>query len=150
MVEAGKKTKKRQPRPHSLLCGMRGQSTNNALDFGISCNSWCVVFKDDDGKTVVLVDECVIRVWLKYICDMKGHPDADSNDCQMVFKYMLVNRLLFIKTYHNRAYAYSSGTKFTTVCAPLKKWLKKREKILEDYDEDTGVSMHLPTYIILP
>jgi len=40
--------KKRYPAAHSRLKGMRGQTFNEALDFAISSNKWCVSFKDED------------------------------------------------------------------------------------------------------
>ena len=47
----------------------------------------------------------------------------DANSAMLVLKYMLSNRMLFIKAYHNRVYSYSSGTKFTEVATRLKTWL---------------------------
>lgn len=48
-------------------------------------------------------------------------PDAKSS--QLILKYVLANRHLFVKAYHNRVYSYSSGTKFAEVSHPLTKWL---------------------------
>ena len=53
-------------------------------------------------------------------------PDAKSS--QLVLKYMLVNRHLFVKSYHNRVYSYSSGSKFKDVAEPLVKWLDQQKK----------------------
>ena len=47
---------------------------------------------------------------------------ATSNACQLLLKYILLNRSLFIKGYHNRVYSYSSGTKFLEVTAQLQRW----------------------------
>ena len=61
------KKKKRYPRPHSLLKGLKGIDANRAYDFSIACNKWCVTFQDEDGKWVDLVDECMVTFWLKLI-----------------------------------------------------------------------------------
>ena len=64
------KKRKRYPASHSRLKGLRGQSLNEAIDYAIGSNKWCVTFKDDDGALVNLVDECIVCVWLKYISKM--------------------------------------------------------------------------------
>jgi len=72
---------------------------------------------------------------------------ADSNACQMVLKYLLMNKDLFIKAFHNRVYAYSSGTKFKEVCEDLEKWVKKQEVLHEMYKNDPNVSVSVsPVY----
>ena len=53
----------------------------------------------------------------------KGHPLASSNACQLLLKYILLNRNSFIKAYHNRVYSYSSGTKFLEVTDKLERWM---------------------------
>ena len=62
--------KKRYPAAHSRLSGMRGKPCNDAIDFGIESNKWCVIFKDADGVTVNLVDVCIAYCWLYYIAQM--------------------------------------------------------------------------------
>lgn len=47
---------------------------------------------------------------------------ASSNACQLLLKYILLNRMLFIKGYHNRVYSYSSGTKFLECTDVLQRW----------------------------
>ena len=70
-IQTGRrKSKKRFPAPHSRLSGMCGKRTNDALDFTMGSNKWCVVFKDEDGVTINLIDECIILSWLHYICKM--------------------------------------------------------------------------------
>ena len=49
---------------------MSGKDTNNAIDFAISCNYWCVSFVDEDDYLVDLVDDCIVAVWLHYIAHM--------------------------------------------------------------------------------
>ena len=61
------KKKKRLPRPHSLLKGIKGMDANRAYDFAISQNKWCVTFQDGDGKWVDLVEQCMVCFWLKLI-----------------------------------------------------------------------------------
>lgn len=51
----------------------------------------------------------------------------DANSSQLVLKYILANRDVFVKSYHNRVYSYSSGTKFVEVSHPLTKWLDQLE-----------------------
>ena len=62
-----RKTKKRYPKPHSTLPGLRGKTFNDACDFTISCNKWCATFKDNEGITANLVDECIVCTWLFYV-----------------------------------------------------------------------------------
>ena len=64
------KRRKRYPAAHSRLKGLRGQSLNEAIDYAIASNKWCVSFKDEDGVMVNLVDDCIVCVWLKYISKM--------------------------------------------------------------------------------
>ena len=121
--------KKRFPKPHSRLPGMRGQHTNRAIDFAISLNKVPVCFKDDDGVTINLVDGCMILVWLNYISQLRGHPMPEANACQMILKYMLLNREAFVKAFHDRMYYYSSGTKFLEVSTELSKWMTRQDKL---------------------
>ena len=64
----------------------------------------------------------------------------DSNACQMVLKYMLMNRADFIKAYHDREYYYSSGTKFAEYIGSLQVWGDKLEKTRASSDEEGSVS----------
>ena len=71
----------------------------------------------------------------------------ETNACQLVLKYLMLNRSQFVKAFHNRVYSFSSGTKFTTVCVPLFKWRDDlQDEIKEFYKrrdkgEDNGVSV---------
>ena len=96
----------------------------------------CVTFKDDEGVTVNLVDRCIVCTWLYYICHMRGHPMPDSNACQLVLKYLLMNRASFIKAYHDRSYYYSSGTKFEEVSFKLDDWMKRQSRRRAAYQEE--------------
>ena len=51
----------------------------------------------------------------------------DANSSQLVLQYMLVNRNVFVKTFHNRVYTYSSGSKFSEVTYPLQQWMEQLE-----------------------
>ena len=51
----------------------------------------------------------------------------DVNSSQLVLEYMFVNRPVFVKAYHNRVYAYSSGSKFAEVTYPLEQWIEQLE-----------------------
>ena len=128
--------KKRWPKPHSRLAGLRGQYLNSALDFSISLNKWPVSFKDDEGCTVKLVGECTCAVWLHYISKLKGHPMPESNSCQLILKYMLLNQDEFVKAYHDRMYYFSSGTKFALVSAPLNAWMDQQDRKRDAYAAD--------------
>ena len=66
-IVSGRKTKKRYPAAHSRLKGMNGKRTNQATDFTMGSNMWCVIFKDDDGVTINLVDACIVMTWFHYI-----------------------------------------------------------------------------------
>ena len=69
-----RKKKKRYPRPHSVLKGLKGKDANAAFDFAISCNKWCVTFRDDDKNLIDLVDECMVCFWLFYISRLVSEP----------------------------------------------------------------------------
>ena len=112
-------TQKRWPKPHSRLGGMRGQYVNQSVDFSISLNKWPVCFRDSDGVLINLVDGCIVATWLNYITHLRGHPMPESNSCQRLLKYMLLNRVAFVKTYHDRMFCFSSGTKFVVVSVPI-------------------------------
>ena len=81
-----------------------------------------------------------------HVCPQRGHPLASSNACQLVLKYMLMNKDIFTKAFHDRCYAYSSGTKFEEVVTPLKKWMKDLEKARKEYDQqvDEGAEPTTP------
>ena len=59
-----------------------------------------------------------------------------SNACQLVFKYLLMNKDLFVKAFHNRVYSYSSGTKFAEVSDDLNDWLETAQKAMDAYAQD--------------
>lgn len=52
-----------------------------------------------------------------------GHPRVTSNACQLVLKYILLNKVNLAKAWRTRIYYYSSGTLFQTVTGDLVKWL---------------------------
>ena len=65
----------------------------------------------------------------------------ESNAARSVLKYITVNEERFLKAYHNRVYAFSSGSIFTDVCIKLEEWttivnLGDSEDDDEDGDED--------------
>ena len=64
----------------------------------------------------------------------------------MVLKYMLLNKELFIKSWHNRVYSYSSGTKFNKAAEELSTWFDKHEKLWDKRGESSDdVSTHTHT-----
>ena len=58
----------------------------------------------------------------------------ESNACQLVLKYMLINQAIFVKAYHDRMYFYSSGTKFSMIVGPLQDWQTKHQRALKAFD----------------
>ena len=80
----------------------------------------------------------------------KGHLLASSNACQLVLKYMLLNRDLFVKAWHNRVYSFSSGTKFGQAASELKLWFDERkekwDRLLNEDISDVDVSTHAHTH----
>ena len=110
MMEEGKpsgrkgKRRKRFPATHSRLKGLRGQTLNEAIDYTIASNKWCVSFKDDDGVLVNLVDDCIVCAWLKYISKMV------SKIClQFAIVYVTTfSRLRYIRKNNIRSYMYMS------------------------------------------
>ena len=127
-----KKRRTRLPATHSRMPGLMAKRINKSMDDTMALNLWCVTFKDDEGHRVSLVYDCIVSAWLHYIADMKGHPLATSNCCQLILKYLLMNQDDFVKAFHNRVYAFSSGTKFTMVTKNLSDWIdtmrKEKEK----------------------
>ena len=102
----------------------------------ISLNKIPVCFKDDDDVTINLVDGCMVLVWLSYISHLRGHPMPEANSCQLILKYMLLNREAFVKAFHDRMYYYSSGTKFCEVFGPLSTWMTSQDKLHDAYVKD--------------
>ena len=45
-----------------------------------------------------------------------------------------MNPHLFVKVFHNRVYAYSSGSKFLEVSGKLAEWIESHQKTLDAYD----------------
>jgi len=129
-----KKKKKRYPAKHSRMPGLMGKRINKAIDDAMALNLWCVTFKDAKGNRISLVYDCIVAAWLYYIADLKGHPLANSNCCQLILKYLLTNQDDFVKSFHNRVYSFSSGTKFAIVCKKLSDWIDKMDKIREKDD----------------
>ena len=160
-----KRGKTRFPAPHSRLKGMRGKPTNTAIDKTIASGKWCVTFRDEDENTWInLVDDCIVQVWLLYImklvrlrlysyvilsmcvrhtCTQRGRPMSHSNRCQVILKYMLLNKTVFCKAYHDRMYFFSSGSKFADIAGPIKNWMEQTlagyEHFTEDPDPDVSV-----------
>lgn len=94
----GRRSRQRFPAAHSRLKGLRGQSFNEALDFAISCNKWCVSFKDEDGVIINLVDNCIVYAWLKYISRMvrtKFHVYVITN----TYMYIIWTRIRHFTTH---------------------------------------------------
>ena len=60
----------------------------------------------------------------------------ESNACQLVLKYLLMNRNDFVKAYHNRVYPYSSGDKFKLVVRSLDKWIDDKQAARAQWLED--------------
>ena len=137
-------TKKRHPKPHSRLAGLRGQHLNGAIDSSIAECRVPLVFKDDNKTSINLVPECMVRVWLDYIVMLKGHPSPESNSCQLVLKYMMINEHEFVKAYHDRMYYFSSGTKFAEVSDPLTKWMKYQDLRRQQHLQDGGETKDAP------
>jgi hypothetical protein len=65
-----------------------------------------------------------------------GRPMPQSNACQLVLKYLLVNKSTFVKAYHDRTYSYSSGTIFGEVSGPLQLWITKHERLRAAFDDE--------------
>lgn len=130
-----KKNKKRYPATHSRLPGLMAKRINKAIDDTMALNMWCVTFKDPaDDKRVTIVFDCIICAWLHYIADMKGHPLATANCCELVLKYLLMNQDDFVKAFHNRVYSFSSGTKFAEVAQKLMDWIQKMKEAKDKPD----------------
>ena len=52
-----------------MLTGLHCTHTNEALDYCISQNKWCVKFLDDDVPYDLIAD-FTVRFWLKYTSKM--------------------------------------------------------------------------------
>ena len=64
------------------------------------------------------------------------HLMPETNACQLVLKYLLMNTKTFSKAYHDRLYYFSSGSKFMEISGHLNKWVEEqnvaRTKFLQD------------------
>jgi len=56
-----------------------------------------------------------------------GKPKAQSNACQLVLKYLLLNPENLAKAWRSRLYYYSSGSVFQQVSGDLITWLEEHE-----------------------
>ena len=72
----------------------------------------------------------------------------ESNACQLVLKYILMHRSTFVKAFHNRVYAYSSGSKFSNVCDPIRKWLDELVDRRQKWEDDPPAGVRNPLYVI--
>ena len=120
--------KRERRRPHNDLPGMCAQKYLGAIDFALSMGKLAVKFKDAQGKWTDMVDEFILTVWCHYVAFMKGRPLPKSNICQLILKYMLVNRAKVVAHWRNRLYYSSSGSIFNVLKPALKKWLQSNTK----------------------
>ena len=74
---------------------------------------------------------------------------AHSNACQMVLKYMLLNKSVFCKAYHDRMYFFSSGTKFAAISGPIKNWIEQTQGAYDRFQEDPDADVSLLLYVVL-
>ena len=72
----------------------------------------------------------------------------ESNACQLVLKYILINQTIFVKAYHDRMYFYSSGTKFGMIVGPLQDWQTKHERALKAFKGDDKERPPNPTTLL--
>ena len=68
----------------------------------------------------------------------------ETNACQLVLKYLLMNKTLFSKAYHDRLYYFSSGSKFMSIGGKLQEWIKQQEKAIEEYAKDPKPDVPMP------
>ena len=120
--------KRERRRPHNELPGMCAQKYLAAIDFALSMNKWAVKFKDAEGKWTDMVDEFILTVWCHYVAYMKGRPLPKSNICQLILKYLLVNRAKVVAHWRNRLYYSSSGSIFNLLTPAVKTWLDKNSR----------------------
>ena len=77
----------------------------------------------------------------------KGHPMPESNACQLVLKYLLMNKETFVKAFHNRVYAFSSGSKFGEISGELMDWMRTAQKVFDSFKTtNDGVITHTHTH----
>ena len=67
-----------------------------------------------------------------------------TNACQLVLKYMLMNKKTFTKAYHDRLYYFSSGSKFMEVSGRLNKWMDERNKERKTFLQDPVPNTRAP------
>ena len=67
-----------------------------------------------------------------------------TNACQLVLKYMLMNKKTFTKAYHDRLYYFSSGSKFMEVSGRLNKWMDERNKERNTFLQDPVPNTRAP------
>ena len=65
-----KQKKTDRTKAHTKLKGLKAAWVNASVDFVISQNRWPVIFEDDDGRIVDLVDEFVLLFWVSYVRHM--------------------------------------------------------------------------------
>ena len=115
-----------------------------------------VVFVNHFLSTSCRIRQSLLRVRLNnftstlFACThtQRGRPMPESNACQLVLKYMLINQTIFVKSYHDRMYFYSSGTKFGLIVGPLQDWQRKHEKALKAFQGDKDDRPPNPTTLL--
>ena len=117
-------------RPHRNLRGMAAKWTNEAVDYVMSFNKWCVQFQDASGRKHNLIPEFIVTMWLKYLTLMTGRPEAKMNSAQLVLKYMLISQTKVHQTWRNRLYRFSSGNTFSLITDDLSEFLETNGVIL--------------------
>ena len=55
---------------YTQYTGLNAQFLNNAIDFAISLNFWCVEFTDNKGTKRELISQFAVATWLKYCSHM--------------------------------------------------------------------------------
>ena len=68
----------------------------------------------------------------------------ETNACQLVLKYLLMNKTLFSKAYHDRLYYFSSGSKFMVIAGKLQDWMIEQDKTIEEYAKDPNPDVPMP------
>ena len=93
-------------------------------------------FRDDNSILTDLVPEFLVVAWVRYVSQMAGHPLLTSNAAIKVLVYFSVNEDHFLKGYHNRIYAFSSGSIFLSVSEKLEQWMHQVQYYDSDGEDD--------------
>ena len=90
--------------------------------------------KREGGKTQNMVIYFTLSFWCCYVAQMHGRPKPESDSCQKLLYFLLMNPQLVVKGWRNRQQLFSSASVFEIVAGELKTWIYDGDHSLDESD----------------